>query len=117
MLSILEDASLAAATQSGTLTFDQLCMAANSGANGLDLICLPGDTDQSTVASIISDQVSFAVLNGRPAAVRLIVVPGKQAGDAVSYSGMKGNATILPVRGAGLSDRFIRRGGRLPPVR
>lgn len=117
MLSVLEDYSLAAATQSGTLTFDQLCMAANAGAGGLDLICLPGDTDRSTVAAIISDQVSFAILNRRPAAVRLIVVPGKQAGDAVSYSGMKGNATILPVRGTGLSEAFIRRGGRLPPVR
>ena len=117
MLSVLEDASLAAATQSGTLTFDQLCMAANAGANGLDLICLAGDTDVSTLAAIISDQVSFATLNRRPAAVRLIVVPGKQAGDLVSYSGMKGSAVILPVRGTGLSSRFIRRGGRLPPTR
>ena len=117
MLSVLEDSSLAAATQSGTLTFDQLCMAANAGASGLDLICLPGDTDLSTLAAIISDQVSFAVLNRRPAAVRLIIVPGKQAGDMVSYSGMKGNAVILPVRGAGLSERFIQRGGRLPPIR
>lgn len=117
MLSVLEDSSLAAATQSGTLTFDQLCMAANAGASGLDLICLPGDTDLPTLASIISDQVSFAVLNRRPAAVRLVIVPGKQAGDLVSYSGMKGNAVILPVRGAGLSGQFIQRGGRLPPIR
>ncbi len=117
MLSVLEDTSLAAATQSGTLTFDQLCMAANAGASGLDLICLPGDTELSTLASIIADQVSFAVLNRRPAAVRLIIVPGKQAGDLVSYSGMKGSAVILPVRGAGLSERFIQRGGRLPPIR
>lgn len=117
MLSVLEDTSLAAATQSGTLTFDQLCMAANSGASGLDLICLPGDTDIATLASIISDQVSFAVLNRRPAAVRLIVVPGKQAGDLVSYSGMKGGAVVLPVRGAGLSQALIERGGRLPPIR
>ena len=117
MLSVLEDSSLAAATQSGTLTFDQLCMAANAGASGLDLICLSGDTDIATLSAIIADQVSFAVLNRRPAAVRLIVVPGKQPGDLVSYSGMKGSAVILPVRGAGLSERFIERDGRLPPIR
>ena len=117
MLSVLEDAGLAAATQSGTLTFDQLCMAANSGACGLDLVCLPGDTDVATLSAIIADQVSFAVLNHRPAVVRLIVVPGKHAGDVVTYSGMKGNAVILPVRGAGLSGPFIQRGGRLPPIR
>jgi uncharacterized protein (UPF0210 family) len=117
MLSVLEDSSLAAATQSGTLTFDQLCMAANAGTNGLDLVCLPGDTDVATLSGIISDQVSFAVLNHRPAVVRLILVPGKQAGDMVSYGGMKGNAVILPVRGAGFSERFIQRGGRLPPIR
>jgi uncharacterized protein (UPF0210 family) len=117
MLSILEDTGLAAATQSGTLTFDQLCMAANAGANGLDLICLEGETDHPTLAAIIADQVSFAILNHRPAAVRLILVPGKQAGDTVTYGGMKGSAAILPVRGAGLSGRFIQRGGRLPPMR
>lgn len=117
MLSILEDTGLADATKSGTLTFDQLCMAANAGANGLDLICLEGNTDVGTLAAIIADQVSFATLNHRPAAVRLIVVPGKQAGDTVAYSGMKGDAVILPVRGAGLSTRFVQRGGRLPPSR
>jgi uncharacterized protein (UPF0210 family) len=117
MLSVLEDVALAAATQSGTLTFDQLCMAANAGANGLDLICLSGDTDASTLAAIISDQVSFAILNRRPAAIRLITVPGKKEGDLVAYSGMKGSAVILPIRGAGLSQQFIRRGGRLPPMR
>ncbi len=117
MLSVLEDTALAAATQSGTLTFDQLCVAANAGASGLDLICLPGDTDVSTLAAIIADQVSCAILNRRPAAIRLIPVPGKEAGELVSYSGMKGSAVILPVRGAGLSERFIQRGGRLPPVR
>ena len=117
MLSVLEDAGLSEATQSGTLTFDQLCMAANAGSSGLDLICLAGDTDAATLAAIISDQVSFAVLNRRPCAVRLIPVPGKQAGDAVSYSGMKNDAVILPVRGAGLATKFIERGGRLPPVR
>ena len=117
MLSMLEDSSLAAATKSGTLTFDQLCMAANAGAGGLDLICLAGDTDVATLAAIIADQVSFAVLNRRPAAVRLIPVPGKQPGDDITYSRMQGSTTILPVRGAGLSQRFIERGGRLPPVR
>ena len=117
MLSVLEDSGLAAATQSGTLTFDQLCMTSNAGTNGLDLICLPGDTDAATLSAIIADQVSFAVLNHRPAVVRLIVVPGKQAGDVVSYGGMKGNAVILPIRGAGLSEQFIQRGGRLPPIR
>ncbi len=117
MLSVLEDESLAAATQSGTLTFDQLCLAANAGTNGLDLICLPGDTDLATLSAIISDQVSVAVLNRRPAAVRLILVPGKEAGDMVSYGGMKNSTVILPVRGSGLSSQFIQRGGRLPPTR
>jgi uncharacterized protein (UPF0210 family) len=117
MLSVLEDISLAAATQSGTLTFDQLCMAANAGASGLDLICLAGDTDVATLAAVIADQVSFAILNRRPAAIRLITVPGKKDGELVTYSGMKGSAVILPIHGTGLSKKFIERGGRLPPMR
>jgi len=117
MLSVLEDAALAAATKSKELTFDQLCMAANAGSGGLDLVSLPGDTDAATLAAIISDQVSFAVLNRRPAAIRIIPVPGKRAGEVVTYSGMMNDAVILPVRGAGLSHTLIERGGRLPPVR
>ena len=117
MLSVLEDAVLAAATKSKELTFDQLCMAANAGSGGLDLVSIPGDTDAATLAAIISDQVSFAVLNRRPAAVRIIPVPGKRAGDEVTYSGMMNDAVILPVRGTGLSKKFIERGGRLPPIR
>lgn len=117
MLSILDDPGLAAATQSDTLTFDQLCMAANAGTNGLDLVCLPGDTDVATLSAIIADQVSFGIINHRPAVVRLIVVPDKKAGDVVTYGGMKGTAVILPVRGQGLSQQFVQRGGRLPPLR
>ena len=117
MLSVLEDSSLAAATKSKELTFDQLCMAANAGSGGLDLVSLPGDTDVATLAAIISDQVSFAVLNHRPVAIRIIPVPGKRAGDGVTYAGMMNDAVILPIRGTGLSKSFIERGGRLPPVR
>jgi uncharacterized protein len=117
MLSVLEDASLAAATKSKELTFDQLCMAANAGSGGLDLVSIPGDTDVATLAAIISDQVSFAVLNRRPVAIRIIPVPGKQAGEVVTYSGMQNDACILLVRGTGLSNAFIERGGRMPPVR
>jgi hypothetical protein len=117
MLSVLEDSALAAATKSKELTFDQLCMAANAGSGGLDLVSIPGDTDAATLAAIISDQVSFAVFNGRPAAVRIIPVPGKKAGEGVTYSGMMNDAVILPVRGTGLSKSFIDRGGRLPPIR
>ena len=117
MLSVLEDSVLAAATKSKELTFDQLCMAANAGSGGLDLVSIPGDTDVATLAAIISDQVSFAVFNRRPAAIRIIPVPGKGAGEGVTYSGMMNDAVILPIRGTGLSKQFIERGGRLPPVR
>ena len=117
MLSVLEDSTLAVATKSKELTFDQLCMAANAGSGGLDLVSLSGDTDVATLAAIISDQVSFAVFNHRPASIRIIPVPGKQAGDEVTYAGMMNDAVILPIRGAGLSKSFIERGGRLPPVR
>jgi uncharacterized protein (UPF0210 family) len=117
MLSVLEDSALAAATKSKELTFDQLCMAANAGSGGLDLVSIPGDTDAATLSAIISDQVSFAVFNRRPVAIRLIPVPGKRAGEGVTYAGMMNDAVILPVRGTGLSKAFIERGGRLPPVR
>ena len=94
-----------------------VCDDLHARSGGLDLVSLPGDTDVATLAAIISDQVSFAVLNRRPAAIRIIPVPGKRAGEGVTYSGMMNDAVILPIRGTGLSKTFIERGGRLPPVR
>lgn len=118
MLSVLEDPALAHLSTTGQLTLDQLRLMAGASAGGLDLIPIPGDIDASTIAAILADQVSMAVLNNRPAAIRLVPVPGKQAGDRVEYDNSElGQAAVFAVPGAGMATEFIARGGRLPAVR
>ena len=46
-------------------------------------------------------------------AARLIPVPGKSAGDRVSFGGLLGEATVLAVPG-GTSSGFVGLGGRIP---
>jgi len=118
MLSVLEDPALAHLSTTGQLTLDQLRLMATASAGGLDLIPIPGDTDASTIAALLADHVTMAVLNHRPAAIRLVPVPGKQAGDRVEYDNSElGEAAVFAVPGAGMASAFINRGGRLPAVR
>lgn len=118
MLSVLEDPALAHLSTTGQLTLDQLRLMATASAGGLDLIPIPGDTDASTIAAILSDHVAMAIINHRPAAIRLVPVPGKQAGDRVEYDNTElGQAAVFGIPGAGMSEEFIAHGGRLPAVR
>jgi uncharacterized protein len=46
-------------------------------------------------------------------AVRVILVPGKKAGDWAEFGGLLGGAPVMAVNPA-RSDIFINRGGRIP---
>ena len=56
----------------------------------------------------------IGMVNGKTTAVRLIPVPGKSAGDTVSFGGLFGESAILPVRNAGCSARLVQFGSRIP---
>ena len=77
------------------------------------MIAIPGDTPPATISAIIADECAIGVINSKTTGVRLIPVPGKQAGDYVSWGGLLGGSYILPVNEFS-ADRFIARGGRIP---
>jgi hypothetical protein len=81
---------------------------------GLDMVPIPGDTDPETLAALMADELAIGVFNQKTTATRLIPVPGKQAGDQVSFGGLFGASTIMPLRPMGQSGRFIRHAGRIP---
>ena len=54
------------------------------------------------------------MINHKTTAARIIPVPGKEAGDFVSFGGLFGESAILPVRNVGKSSRFIGFGGKIP---
>jgi uncharacterized protein (UPF0210 family) len=110
---VSEDLSIAAAAASGRLSLEKLEALTSVCSVGLDMVAIPGDTGAETIAAIIADEMAIGVVNGKSTAARLIPVPGKRAGDRVSFGGLLGDATIVPVPG-GASAGFVALGGRIP---
>ncbi len=111
---VAEDAILSAAAARGELSLEKLEAMTSVCSVGLDMVLVPGDTSAETLAAIMADEMAIGVINKKTTAVRLIPVPGKQAGEKVVFGGLFGESVILPVRNSGQSARFIRFGGRIP---
>ena len=111
---VSEDAELAAAAKAGSLSLEKLEAMTSVCSVGLDMVPIPGSVDAETIAALIADEMAIGVINGKTTAVRLIPVPGKEAGEMVSWGGLFGESVVMPVRGAGKSGRFVRLGGKMP---
>ena len=111
---VMEDAELAAAVESGALVLEKLEAMTCVCSVGLDMVPVPGDTDAETLAAIMADELMIGVINSKTTAARLIPVPGKKAGEFVSFGGLFGESVVLPIRNTGKSSRFVRFGGRIP---
>jgi uncharacterized protein (UPF0210 family) len=81
---------------------------------GLDMVAIPGDTTEDTIAAIMADEMAIGVINKKTTATRLIPVPGKKAGERAYFGGLLGESIIMPVNNATGSNRFLRRGGLIP---
>jgi uncharacterized protein (UPF0210 family) len=111
---VMEDAELAAAVESGSLVLEKLEAMTSVCSVGLDMVPVPGDTSPETLAAMIADELMVGVINAKTTAARLIPVPGKGAGEFVSFGGLFGESVVLRVRNSGKSARFVRFGGRIP---
>jgi uncharacterized protein (UPF0210 family) len=86
MLPVLEDSVLAKRAGNGEVTvYDLLSMAAVCGV-GLDTIPLPGDASEAALAGILLDVAALAVRLQKPLTARLMPLPGRSAGDDVTFS-------------------------------
>lgn len=110
---VSEDAGMIAAAKAGTLTLDKLEAMTCVCSVGLDMICIPGDTDAETISAIIADEAAIGMVNNKTTAVRVIPAPGKKVGDIVEFGGLLGTGPVMPVNNKKSTD-FIRRGGRIP---
>ena len=111
---VCEDGELANAVKEGSLVLEKLEAMTSVCSVGLDMIAVPGSIDAATIAAIIADEMAIGMINDKTTAVRLIPVPGKEAGDFVAFGGLFGESAILPVRNVGRSARFVAFGGRIP---
>lgn len=111
---VCEDQALANAVRDGSLGLEKLEAMTSVCSVGLDMIAIPGSVDAGTIAAIIADEMAIGMINGKTTAVRLIPVPGKEAGEFVSFGGLFGESAIAPVRSVGKSARFVAFGGKIP---
>ena len=108
-----EDEEMARCAGMGALSLDKLEAMTCVCSVGLDMIAVPGDTPAETISAIVADEMAIGMINNKTTAVRLLPIPGKKAGDEISYGGLLGAAPIIPVNRFS-SSAFIRRAGRIP---
>ncbi len=110
---VSEDQGMINAVEAGALTLEKLEAMTCVCSVGLDMIAIPGDTKDTTIAGIIADEMAIGMINQKTTAVRLIPVIGKGVGETVEFGGLLGYAPIMPVNGFSC-DEFVNRGGRIP---
>lgn len=110
---VSEDQGMIDAVNAGALTLEKLEAMTCVCSVGLDMIAIPGDTSEETIAGIIADEAAIGMINQKTTAVRVIPVIGKGEGEVVEFGGLLGYAPIMPVNGFSC-EKFVNRGGRIP---
>lgn len=108
---VSEDEGMIAAVRAGSLNLEKLEAMTAICSVGLDMIAIPGDTPEETVAAIIADEAAIGVINQKTTAVRII--PRGKEGDLIEFGGLLGTAPVMSVNKASSAD-FIARGGQIP---
>ena len=110
---VSEDQGMINAVTRGSLTIEKLEAMTCVCSVGLDMIAIPGDTPDTTIAGIIADEAAIGMVNMKTTAVRLIPVFGKKVGEEAQFGGLLGHAPVIPVNRFGCAD-FVNRTGRIP---
>ena len=110
---VSEDLGMIDAAEKGALSLEKLEAMTAVCSVGLDMIAIPGDTPNSTIAGIIADEMAIGMINKKTTAVRIIPVIGKGVGESAEFGGLLGSAPIMKVNSYS-SETFVNRGGRVP---
>lgn len=110
---VSEDAGMIAAAKSGTLCIEKLEAMTAVCSVGLDMIVVPGDTAEDTLAAIIADEAAIGMVNSKTTAVRIIPAIGKKVGEELDWGGLFGCGPVMPLKNESAS-KFINRGGQIP---
>ncbi|MFW5972997.1 MAG: PFL family protein [Bacteroidota bacterium] len=114
---VSEDQAMSRAAQKGHITIEKLEAMSSICSVGLDMVTIPGDTSEETLAGILLDEFAIGMINNKTTAVRIIPVEGKDVGDYAEFGGLLGGAPIMPVSRLG-NHVLVHRGGRIPaPIR
>ena len=108
---VSEDEGMIAAVRAGSLNLEKLEAMTAICSVGLDMIAIPQDTPEQTIAAIIADEAAIGVINQKTTAVRII--PKGKEGDTLEFGGLLGSAPVMSVNKNSSTD-FIARGGQIP---
>ncbi len=111
---VSEDLNIGQAAGEGHLCIEKLEAITSVCSVGLDMVAVPGDTSEETLAALMADEMAIGVINKKTTATRLIPVPGKKAGQRAFFGGLLGQCPIMTVNNAGGENRFVRLGGLIP---
>ena len=110
---VSEDQGMIDAVTAGALTIEKLEAMTCVCSVGLDMLAIPGDTPNATIAGIIADEMAIGMVNQKTTAVRIIPAIGKGVGEKVEFGGLFGYAPVMPVNSFSC-EAFVNRGGRIP---
>ena len=110
---VSEDQGMIDAVTAKALTLEKLEAMTCVCSVGLDMIAIPGDTPDTTIAGIIADESAIGMINQKTTAVRLIPVIGKTVGEKAEFGGLLGYAPIIDVNTFSC-EGFVNRVGRIP---
>ena len=108
---VSEDEGMIAAVRAGSLNLEKLEAMTAICSVGLDMIAIPQDTPEQTIAAILADEAAIGVINQKTTAVRII--PKGKEGDTLEFGGLLGSAPVMSVNKNSSAD-FIARGGQIP---
>lgn len=84
-LPLLEDACLAERGSENILGLDELLLYSAVCGTGLDTIPLPGDISIEEIVPLLLDMATLALRLDKPLTARLMPMPGKIAGDPITF--------------------------------
>ncbi len=86
MLPVLEDKVLARRAAEGRYGISELLLYSSVCGTGLDVVPIAGDSTAEAMAAVIGDVAALSDKYQKPLSARLFPVPGKSAGDAVTFN-------------------------------
>lgn len=109
MLPVLEDSTLAARSEEGLFTVNDLLLYSAVCGTGLDTVPLPGDVTEDELSGILLDVAALALRLDKPLTARLMPIPGARAGDPTQFDfSYFANGRVLGVKGVGSRGLFER---------
>lgn len=85
MLPVLEDPVLARRASEGRYGLTELLLYSSVCGTGLDVVPVPGDTPPGALSRVIRDTAALAAKWRKALSVRLLLVPGKRAGETATF--------------------------------